>query len=67
MLRAKELCYMDLHLKQVKYNNMPFDGVYVMLSGDPSQLSPVAGTSVLDYRNNLSNEIQNSCVLFRNV
>ena len=67
MLRAKEVYYIDLRLKQIQYNNRPFSGLCVLVYGDPGQLPPVAGTSVWEYMNNLSNENQNGYVLFRNV
>jgi len=48
MLWQKELHYIDLCLREIMGNNLPFGGLAVVLVGDPAQLPPVGGRSLWD-------------------
>ena len=43
MMKQCELHFIDLRLKQIMCNSLPFGGLVVLLCGDPAQLPPVKG------------------------
>ena len=46
MSRGKELFRISERLKQIKYSNLDFGGLCIVLVGDPAQLPPVLAESL---------------------
>ena len=63
------LYWIDRRLQQAKANNLPFGGLFVLLTGDPAQLPPVGGQTLWAIKDRFGRQLsitsQHSSQLYR--